>query len=314
MVAPRTVLIINPHSQNGALGRKWPHLSGQIRREFGSFEELRTRGPGDATDLARQAIEDGAERIVAVGGDGTVNEVVNGFFDDGRLRARNVALGVIPSGTGGDFRKTLHVPNDPVAAARILARGHTRRIDMGKLEYTDDDGGTAVRMFINIASFGLSGLVDDYVNKSNKRLGGKVSFFLASTRATLHYDNQRVHLEFDGNPRDAVDMTIKLVAVANGRYFGGGMFIAPDAELDDGYFDIVVLGDLGFWEMALNSRRVYKGTHLSLDKVSHRRARIVRAEPADGAVVRLDVDGETPGRLPATFSIMPDALPIVAPE
>lgn len=313
MVAPRTVLIINPQSQNGALGRKWPHLSGKIRRELGSFEELRTSGPGDATTLARRAIDDGAERVVAVGGDGTINEVVNGFFDDDALRNPDVVFGVIPSGTGGDFRKTLRVPNDPVEAARVLAAGHTRRIDMGKLEYTTDDGDGAVRMFINIASLGLSGLVDEYINRSNKRLGGKLSFMLATVRASLNYQNQRVHLEFDGDPHDAVDVSVNTVAVANGRYFGGGMFIAPDAELDDGFFDVVVIGDFGLLEMSLKSRRLYKGTHLSLDKVSHRRARAVRAEPIGDLDVRLDVDGEAPGRLPATFSIVPDALTIVAP-
>lgn len=312
MPAPRTVFIINPQSQNGALGRQWPHLGGKIRRELDSFEELRTEGPGHATELARAAIADGAERVVAIGGDGTINEVVNGFFDAGQLRSPDVAFGVIPFGTGGDFRKTLRVPDDPVAAARILAAGHTRRLDVGKLEFTGHDGADQLRMFINIASFGLSGLVDDYVNKSSKRLGGKLSFMLATARAALRYQNQRVHLEFDGDPGDSADVSINTVAVANGRYFGGGMFIAPDAELDDGYFDVVVVGDFGRLEMAVSSGRLYKGTHLSHDKISHRRARVVRAEAVGADEVLLDVDGEAPGRLPATFTVLPEILTVAA--
>ena len=238
MTAPRTVLIVNPKSQNGALGRKWPHLNKKLRRELGSFEDCLTGAPGDATRLAREAIESGAQRVVAVGGDGTINEVVNGFFRDGALIDRDAQFGIIPVGTGGDFRKTLKVPNDPIRAAVILAQGNTRRIDVGKLEYTTHEGDSGLRMFINIASCGISGLVDKYVNQSSRRLGSKLPFMIATVRATIGYDNKRVRIEFDGNADDSTEMIVNLVAVANGRYFGGGMFVAPEAELDDGFFDV----------------------------------------------------------------------------
>ncbi len=314
MATPRIVLIVNPQSQQGALGRKWHHVARIIRGELGSFEEVRTEGPGDATRLAREAVKDGADMVVAMGGDGTINEVVNGFFENGEPIETDAALGILPFGTGGDFRKSIKVPNDLEDAARILKDGHTRRIDVGKLEYATRDGAPGLRMFANIASFGISGMVDRFVNESSKRLGGKISFLLATARASLTYKNQRVHLSFDDDPSAAVDMTINTVAVANGRYFGGGMFIAPDAELDDGLFDVVVIGDTSRIDLVRNGRRLYKGTHLSLDKVSHRRARVVRAEADGDDEVELDVDGETPGILPATFTLLPEALAVVTPS
>ena len=151
-------------------------------------------------------------------------------------------------------------------------------------------------------------------DESKKRLGGRLAFFTASARAMWKYNNQRVRLSFDERAGDATDLTINTVAVANGRYFGGGMHIAPEAELDDGLFDVIALGDMGLGDFILRSRRLYAGTHLTMDKVSHRRAAVVRAEPADpGQIVELDVDGETPGILPATFRNLPRAIDLIVP-
>jgi YegS/Rv2252/BmrU family lipid kinase len=312
-MSERTVLVVNPSAQNGQLGRRWIERAGELRRELGPFEEAMTKAPGDATRLTREALESGAGVVIAVGGDGTVNEVVNGFFDGDRPVAPDAMLGVLPFGTGGDFRKTIPLPKDTREAARILAGRKSRTIDVGHLELTGHDGRPLRRIFINIASFGMSGLVDEYVNKTSKRLGGRLSFMLATARAGLSYANQRVRLVFDGDESAPADLTINTVAVANGRYFGGGMFVAPEAELDDGQFDVVALGDMGKLDFLRHSRKIYAGTHLGLDKVSQRRARLVRAEPVGGDPVRLDVDGETPGMLPATFRILPAALRLVAP-
>jgi YegS/Rv2252/BmrU family lipid kinase len=314
MPSPRTLLIVNPSAQNGQLGRRWPELGASLRRELGSFEDAMTTCQGDATRLAREAIDAGVDTVVAVGGDGTTNEVVNGFFDGDRPRTTTTSLAVLPFGTGGDFRKSIDMPRDTREAARVLAAGHTRTIDVGHLELTGRDGAPQARIFINIASFGVSGLVDEYVNQTSKRLGGRLSFMLATARAGITYDNQRVRLVFDGDQAAAVDTTIYLVAVANGRYFGGGMHVAPQAELDDGQFDVVAMGDMGKWDLVRHGRRIYSGTHLGLDKVSHRRARTVRAEPIGDSRVRLDVDGETPGVLPATFRVLPAALRLVVPD
>jgi diacylglycerol kinase (ATP) len=311
MLTPRTVLIVNPKSQGGRLGKRWQEIVETIGRAF-PFEESVTEGPGDATRLTREALRGGAERVVAIGGDGTINEVVNGFFDDGGAAiAPDASFAVIPFGTGGDFRRTVHMPTDLAEAAQVIAANHRRRIDVGRLEFTATAGGRASRMFANIASFGVSGVVDRLVNESSKKLG-RFAFAVATARATWSYKNQRVQLVFDG--ADRVEVTINTVAVANGRYFGGAMMVAPNAELDDGMFDVVAMGDFGFGDLLKSGRRLYKGTHLTMDKVTARRARVVEAEPIDpGAVIELDVDGENPGRLPAKFEVLPSALWVVVP-
>jgi len=311
MVTPRTVLIVNPRSQGGRLGKRWAEIADTIGRAF-PFDQAITEGPGDATRLTREALRGGAERVVALGGDGTINEVVNGFFEDGgEAIAPEASLGVIPFGTGGDFRRSVSLPTELAEAAAVIAGNHRRKIDVGRLAYTTMAGGRATRMFVNIASFGVSGVVDRLVNASGKKLG-RLAFAVATARATWSYKNQRVQLVFDGG--DRVEATINTVAIANGRYFGGGMMVAPNAELDDGAFDVVALGDFGFGDLLSSGRRLYKGTHLTMDKVTARRARAVDAEPIDpGAVVELDVDGENPGKLPARFELVPSALWVVVP-
>lgn len=311
MVAPRTVVIVNPKSQGGKLGKRWTEIADTLQRVF-PFDEALTQGPGHATLLAREALRAGAERIVAIGGDGTVNETVNGFFDDaGTAIAPGAAFALIPFGTGGDFRRTFHLPTEIADAAKVVADDHRKRIDVGRLTFRGTNGEPAHRMFANIASFGVSGVVDRLVNESGKKLG-RLSFLWATARATLSYKNQRVQLVFDG--KDRVEATINTVAVANGRFFGGAMMVAPDAEVDDGVFDVVAMGDLGFGDLLVSGRRLYKGTHLSMDKVSMRRAKVVEAEPIDpSGVVELDVDGEPLGRLPARFEILPGALAMVVP-
>jgi YegS/Rv2252/BmrU family lipid kinase len=316
MGSPRVVVIVNPNSQGGALGKKWSELADVIRREL-PFEDVRTSAPGDATRLCAEALRAGAEIVAAVGGDGTINEVANGFFDGGTPIAPGAALAVLPHGTGGDFVRTAHISKDFREAVKTLARGHRRRIDVGRCDHarTGDRTATGTRMFVNIASFGLSGVTDRMINRSKKRLGSTLSFYAATVRAMMKYDNQRVRLTFDGDTAGAVDMTVSTVAIANGRYFGGGMFVAPEAELDDAQFDVVALGDLGMGELIMSSRRIYAGTHLKLDKVSSRRAKVVHAAPASSdQIVELDIDGETPGILPATFTVLPRALDLVVPS
>jgi YegS/Rv2252/BmrU family lipid kinase len=314
MSAPSTVVIVNPKSQGGAVGKRWPELAETIGRVL-PFEEATTSGPGDATELTRRALRAGATRVIALGGDGTINEVIGGFFDDdGHAIAPDATFGLLPYGTGGDFRRTVNIPRDLAEAARVIAAGQRRRIDLGRLWYSTCDGQRRTRMFANIASFGVSGVVDRLVNESGKKLG-RLSFALATARATWSYRNQRVELVFDGDASSRLEITINTVAVANGRYFGGGMRVAPDAELDDGAFDVVAMGDFGFGDLLRSGRRLYSGTHLTMDKVSHRRAKVVEAQPVDpGVEVELDVDGENLGRLPARFELVPAALWMAVPS
>jgi YegS/Rv2252/BmrU family lipid kinase len=315
--AGTAVVIVNPKSANGTLGKRWPEVQKTLRREYGSFEHVLTESAGDGTRLAREALQQGADTVIAMGGDGTIHEVVNGFFDaDARPIRPRASLGILPFGTGGDFRRSARIPKDLGEAARILKNGTARAIDVGRIEFRR--GGTrnerASRYFVNIASFGVSGVVDEIANNSSKLLGGKMTFFLASARAGFRYKNKKVRLVFDSDERDALETRINCVAVANGRYFGGGMFVAPNADLHDGEFDVVTIGDLTTFEYMTSGLRIYKGTHLALPKVSVRRAARVEALPVDpDDDVLLDIDGENPGALPATFTLLPRALPVVMP-
>jgi YegS/Rv2252/BmrU family lipid kinase len=306
---PGTVLVVNPQSAGGKTERRWPELRAQIQDAFGAFDERFTAGAGDATTMTREALRGGADLVVAVGGDGTINECVNGFFDDKGAIAPKAAFGIVPAGTGGDFIKTLGVPLKTADAAAAL-KSPARAIDVGRLRYVGDDGQPALRHFINIASFGIGGLVDRYVNQSSKAFGGKVSFALATLKAGAKYKNATVRLILDGGaPKEG---KIYNVAVANGRYFGGGMKVAPDAALDDGWFDVVTLGDFGFTDLLFRGLDIYSGKHLKNPKVTVARARRVDAEAVDGAEVLLDVDGEAPGRLPASFELLAGALQVRA--
>jgi len=306
---PGTVLVVNPQSAGGKTERRWPELRATIQEGYGAFEERFTRTAGDATAMTRAALRDGAELVVAVGGDGTINEVVNGFFDGETAVSPNASFGIVPAGTGGDFIKTLGVPRDTFAVVANL-KSPARAIDVGRLRYVRDDGTTDVRHFINIASFGIGGLVDRYANQSSKAFGGKVSFAVATLKAGAKYKNASVRLILDGGP--AKEGKIYNVAVANGRYFGGGMKVAPDAALDDGWFDVITLGDFGFSDLLLRGLDIYTGKHLKNPKVTFKRARKIEARADDGVEVLLDVDGEQPGRLPASFEILPGALRVRA--
>ncbi len=303
----KTLLVANPASSGGALGHRWGRVADAIRQAFGPFEHRFTEYAGHASVITREALRSGYRQIVALGGDGTISQVAAGFMDgDVPVRPDGV-LGVLPFGTGGDFRKTAHIPKDLSRSAALLRGEKTVPLDLGRLTYTTHEGATARGWFVNIASFGISGLVDRYVNESGNALGGTASFLLATARAALNYRNAHVELAVDD--QEPFRMKVVSVAVANGQYFGGGMRVAPYARLDDGYLDVIAVGDLAPTDMAKSGYRLYLGTHLGHPKVRPDRARRVEARPVSpDQEVLLDVDGETPGRLPATFEIRPGVL------
>lgn len=307
----RAFAVINPASANGRTGKRWPELASALRAAMGEFDHAFTEAPGEATEITERALAEGHQRIISVGGDGTHNEVVNGFFDDATSRAPEAMLYVVPTGTGGDLRRTLGLPDDPVEAIQMMGANTpgdpARRVDVGHLTYTTHGGGQATRCFINVASFGMSGLVDKLVNESGKWMGSKGSFVWGTARAAVRYKNQRVTLSIDGGPTHT--RPVRILSIANARYFGGGMHIAPDAQMDDGAFDLVDLGDMSLGTMARHFNSIYAGRHVDLDDVTVVRATRVEAAPAEpDQEVLIDLDGEQPGRLPATFTILPRAL------
>ena len=303
----RTVFIVNPHSGNGSTGRGWQRVEGMARQVLGSFETYMTSGPGDATRLARQNLLEGCARIICVGGDGTLNEVVNGFMDEGGPIRPDALLGFVPNGTGCDFVRTIPLDRNLEKSLNIIRGGHVRTIDLGRLRYQDHQGRQATRYFHNITSFGLGGEVDDRVNRTSKVCGPFLSFIWATLLSIFVYGKKRIHLRVDDDFEK--DVIIWNIAVANGRYHGGGMCVAPDALVDDGLFHVTVIGDLTLPEVFWNLPKLYNGKIKTIQQVFTLTAKRVIAESEQ--TVLLDVDGEQPGRLPVVIDMVPGALKMI---
>ncbi len=307
----KPAFIVNPHSANGSTQKEWPQIEKAAQKRFPGMIVKFTRKVFEAPSLVREALAEGADLVVSVGGDGTHNEVVNGFFEGEKLIREDVTLGILSRGTGGDFRRTLGLSRctgaDMIPSVEQLANCTATPCDVGRLTFFSHDGTPTMRYFINIASCGIGGEIDKIVNESSKVLGGKASFFIGSLRASLAYKNRFVKVLTDG--KLFFEGRAYSINVANGKYFGGGMMIAPDAQIDDGLFDVVASGDYSIMDALNLSRFVYSGKHLGLPKISVTRAKMV--EVFSDEKVLLDVDGEAPGRVNAKFENISKAIRVL---
>jgi diacylglycerol kinase (ATP) len=305
-------VVVNPASGGGRTGRAMSEISRALGAAIGDVSMVTTDGPGAATRLTANAIGRGHSLIIAVGGDGTVNEVVNGFFRDGRMINPEATLGIVTSGTGGDFRKTLGIAAGFGASIEHLRQAAPRRVDLGRVMFTDASGAPRDRHFLNISSFGLSGDVVARVNRArySKLLGGKAAFLWSTFRSLAAHRNRRVRITIDDHFDETVN--VALGAVCNGRFFGGGMMVAPGAELSDGLFDVVWLRDSGRREVIGRLGELYEGAHVGHPKVTILRGRTVTVTSVAGdrAPVWMDIDGEGGGTLPARYEVVPAALSI----
>jgi diacylglycerol kinase (ATP) len=305
VVKLKAALVVNPASANGATGRRWPEMAEVINREGISFEYRFTESPGHATEITRQFLKDGQDLIIAVGGDGTTNEVVNGFFDPEHKAIRpGAAISFISGGTGRDLIRTVGIPTDTTEAVKHIISSPVRPIDLGRVSFVNNQGFSDIRHFINVAGLGLDGATVNRVNKTSKALGGFVSFLWATVATLVLYKNQNMKIAVDG--LQVCDEPVTVVVFGNGRYFGGGMHIAPNAKLDDGYFDIVILKDLSKVNLLLSLPRVYKGTHLSHPRITSLRGKAVKVTADESAL--LDLDGEQPGCAPVEIELLPRAI------
>lgn len=311
------LVIINPASAGGATGDAWPAMASSLRTHFGAFNCAFTMRAGDATLIAEREATAGRRFIIACGGDGTISEVANGILRSGAT----AELGILPSGTGGDFRRTLAIPTNAAAAARALREGTTRRMDAGRVSFRNHQGEDEERYFINVASLGMGGAVVERVKanplawlpaNASRVLGGRVAFAAAALHTTLTFSKPTLEIELDDRP--AFRLRLANLCIANAQYFGGGMRVAPTARVNDGLLDIISIGDLSALGILANSYRIYLGTHLGMQQVKHTRARQLAVRAADHREpVRLEVDGELAGQLPATFHIAPGALLVRSP-
>lgn len=302
-------VVVNPAAGGGRLNAAWPALQALLEAKLGTLSVLRTSGPGEGKRLAELHVRNGADLVIAAGGDGTANEVVDGLLAAGG----GPQLGVIAVGTGRDFIRTLGGTSDLTAAVEAIGSGRARKIDAGRVTYRTDDGREEARHFLNVASLGVSGPTVRAVNrgKQGRQVNGRLSFYYHTVMELLKYRRQRVRVRFDDG--ETVEVETALVVVANGRYFGSGMMIAPDAAIDDGLFDVLVYRAEGKLTMVFDFNLIYRGAHTRLPRVSIRRCRWVEVEPviaADAAM--LEVDGEGPGRIPARFEVLAGALTLRA--
>lgn len=300
----KPLLVVNPRSGGGATGRTFGAMRGAIERALGPVEVAMTEHPGHGADLAREGVLAGHELVVAVGGDGTLHEVVNGIMGSGS----EARLGLIAQGTGGDFRRTLGIEHRLDRYLDALKTGRERRIDVGRFRGAGKD----VHHFVNILSVGMGGLVDRYVSTASRALGGTAAYFGASLRAlaTSRLGNVRVKVENEGKTEELLVRSY-MIAVCNGRFFGSGMHVAPMASLDDGIFELVALGATSKMAFALTSSSIYSGAHMRSASTVHLRGRAFELELAnDDArdVYLADVDGEPMGGLPLRVDVLPQAL------
>lgn len=311
----KTFMVVNPGSANGQTGKRWAEVSAKIARRLGPFEHAFTERPMDAARLATRALDEGYECIVAVGGDGTINEVANGILESGK----DVELGILPSGTGGDFRKTLNIPQETREAAKVLQNGATKQIDVGRVAFQNFAGETVTRYFLNVASFGLSAAINEKVKEKDyfkwlpvDALRGKAKYALSTLEKVLDTNYLTVRVKMDDKEERSLN-TLNF-CVCNARYFGGGMKIAPDAKINDGFFDVVNIGDIKTLKILFNAHTLYRGTHLGLEEVKSTLAKRIEVSPVGNQEIHIETDGELPGRLPAAFEILPGALRVRTPK
>lgn len=262
-----------------------------------------------ATSLVRSALQQGYDLIVSVGGDGTHNEVINGFFSDGAIVNPRATLSVVPCGSGSDLCRSLGIISGIGFTLETILSGRKREVDVGRLQFLRPSGLPCERLFLNIASLGLSARVNSKLESQPHFLVGSGRFFLATIRTLIENGNDRVSLEIDGKVFS--DELISTVTAANGQFFGGGMRIAPHARLDDGLLDVVIIGAVSLRDFIRWGPRFYQGRYLSHPRIKYWKARTIRAKSE--VPVPVEVDGETVGNLPASFTVLPGAVRILVP-
>ncbi len=297
-------VIVNPAAGAGKTGKLWPRIMNSLQKAGLLFEHALTEAPGHAIELAKAAAKKGYDMIVSVGGDGTIHEIVNGLYASGHLKDN--VLGIVETGTGGDYIRTTGNAHDYEEACQRLIHPQKRTVDVGIVEYTKN-GGTEERLFVNFAGMGIDSEIVRRMTQQYKKLGSLSSYLMGMMTSLVAYRNRHISITIDGQTREARILT---VIMNNGKYGGGGMYTAPQADLADGFLDVMVAGDLSKPEFLWSLPRLYKGTHLTHPKVDSRKAKEIEVKSLDGKLF-LQADGELLGEVPARFRILPAALNIV---
>ena len=303
----RTKVIVNPTAAKGRMARRWPWYRARLEAVLGPLDVAFTGRAGDATRWAREAARSGVERFVVLGGDGSVNEVLNGMLSSG-VDASSLTLSPMPAGTGNDSCRGIGVPLDPAQAIAALAIRRTRPLDVMRVELSGLDGAPVTRHGLILVSFGAPAAIsrDASASRWMKRLG-RIAYYLATPAVVLRYAQRATRIAIDDAPAEERALFGGMIAgLPNG---GGGMKLVPPARPDDGLLDMVELGRIGRVEALLKLMpKLYDGGHMAHPSVSLRQGmRSVRLESGDAETL-VDVDGETIGRLPATVTVRPNAI------
>lgn len=299
----KNLLIINSYA--GTIARHWKDIEPQVREHHMYPTEFQfTEAPGHATEMTRTALHEGYKNIVVLGGDGTINETVNGFFENGVLINPEATLGILTGGSGNDTIRTLGISRDVTQAIRQLARGNVMLCDVGRIRCRGVDGDEIERMFFNVADIGLGAMVVQKVNRSSKPFGGRIAFLAATTSTFISYRKPTLRFSFDEAPMK--EEKIITLVVANGRWFGGGLSPTPTAQIDDGLFSIAVFGDISIPTYVRKISYLMKGKTIDHPCVTYATAKKVFVESDDN--VFIEADGEVIGKPPASFEILPRAM------
>lgn len=302
----KACFIANPNAGRGRVMRDWPVVEASLGKYFKNFKVSFTRKKGEGSALTEQALEKGTRLIVAVGGDGTLNECLNGFVKEDRPINTEAALGLLPLGRGSDLARFFKIPHQSNQALSYLFHTKARPFDVGKVTYTDFRGGKKSRYFLNIASVGICAHVDNWVNKTPGFLGAKLSYFYSTLRSLLEYSPQKVSYSF-GEERH--DRKLLMMIVANGGYFGSGMHVAPHARIDDGLFNVSVVRAMGLGKMVTELSTLYSGDYLKSEEVHSFSTHRLQVKPASGShPLMIEMDGDTVGKIPATFELLPGLI------
>ena len=294
------LVVANPISGQGRAMHHRHEIEAVLRRHGLDFDFVISEYPGHAIELAGRAVADGCRQLLAVGGDGTVNECANGIFRQQAVPTAEVTLGVMPIGTGNDWARGLGMPKDYAEVAALMAAGASQPHDVGVASFGD---GTT-RYFVNVAGLGFDAHV---VESLPDRTLGPMAYLVGLAKGLLSYDAVSAGLTFSGR---RIDTRAFVLFFAIGRYCGGGMNVAPQAEADDGLFDITLVQELSRWEVLKSLRRLFDGTLLTHPKVIALREAAAQVEAGP---VPVEADGELIGRAPVRFSILPRALRVLAP-
>ena len=305
----RCHVVLNPSAGSGKAGKEAPRILAALRKSLGGgYTLFLTRKPLDATAIAREAILEGAEFIIAVGGDGTIQETVNGFFTDGQLINPNVQLGIISIGTGNGFAQSLGLPADIESQCEVIASGLTRRLDIGRAFFSNGNGKSGSRYFVNECQAGIGGVVVENVRSQHKRLGGTLAFGLKTLGAALSFPEPEITVSMDGGP----GQTLRYIGVvaANGNSMAGGMRLAPRADIGDGLLDFLFMHAQTLAQRLRNFPKIYSGRHVELPEFQYLRGSCLSMTSKEK--VLFEADGELLGCLPCDVEIHPSAFQVRA--